>query len=105
VDSEEVIAERKLLYSSKGQNERRQFAIQISAPSLTKAGSKPFPMDEGAASCGVHFEGLEGLDFEVHGIDAIHALAQATNIDEYLRPMTTKYDFYWLSGDPYFEGT
>ncbi len=105
MDSKGVIAERKLLYSIKGRNERRQFAIQIGAPSLVKANSKAFPMDEGAASCTVHFEGLEGRDFDVHGIDAIHALAQATNIDGHLRPMTANYDFYWLSGEPYFEGT
>jgi len=61
-------------------------------------------MDEGAAICTVHFDGLDEGSFDAHGIDPIHALAQAANIDGYLRAMTGKYDFYWPTGEPYFEG-
>jgi hypothetical protein len=46
---------------------------------------------------------LDERSFDVHGIDPIHALAQAAAIDGYLRAMTSRYDFYWLTGEPYFE--
>ena len=98
-----VIAERKLLYSPKGSSDRRPFTVRLSAPVLIGKETKSFPVDEGAASCTLQFDGLNEVSFDVHGIDLIHALAQAANIDGYLRAMTNKYDFYWLSGEPYFD--
>jgi len=99
-----MVAERKLLYSVKGQEVRHEFAIQVTSPVLVQRDAKRFPIDDGAAVCTVRYEGLDEPSFDVHGIDPIHALAEATNIDRYLRALAGKYDFYWATGEPYFDG-
>lgn len=103
MSSSGVIAERQLLYSAKGDDRRRPFTIRLMAPVLHRPDQKPFPMEKGSAVCTIAFDGLNEHGFDVHGIDSIHALAQAANVDEYLRGMTSKYEFYWPTGEPYFE--
>lgn len=101
--SRTIIAERKLVYSKKGMSERCPFSIRLSVPTPIERGSRPFPVDDGATSCTISYEGLDERSVEVHGIDPIHALAQASDIDRYLRALTSKYDLYWPTGEPYFD--
>jgi hypothetical protein len=65
--------------------------------------SAKFSFDPGAAGCTISFDGLQTESIETHGIDALHALAQAIDIDTYLRGMGKQYDFYWATGEPYFD--
>jgi hypothetical protein len=60
-------------------------------------------LDAGSAVCAIAFEGLSVADVEVHGVDTLHALAEAVNVDIYLRGMAKKFDFFWPTGEPYFD--
>lgn len=97
------IAERKLLFSPKGKQERRPITIRVSAPSLIEQGSVNFRFDEGTAVCTIEFEGLGEESVDVHGADSIQALLMAADIDRYLKGMKRRYDFYFPNGEPYFE--
>ena len=96
-----VIAERQLQYATKGGDQRRSLIVKIHAP--REAAAVGYQLDGGASICTVKFEGLPGVEFDVHGIDTVHALLQAADIDHHLRNLSTKYDFFWASGEPYFD--
>lgn len=98
-----VIAKRKLLYSIKGESTQREFTVNIGAPYLLEKELVSFNCDPGAASCTIEFDGLRERSIEVHGIDLLHALQMAVDIDPYLKGMQNKYNFYWSTGEPYFE--
>lgn len=61
------IAERKLLYSLKGSDIRKDLVIRIGIPYLLEEGMVNFPFNEGVAGCPVEFDaaekGTEGLFF------------------------------------------
>jgi hypothetical protein len=96
------IAERRLLYSSKGSNARKEFVIRIGAPYSVEsvAGS---PVVESCSACHVEIEGIDERYSEVYGGDSIQAINLATNLGPFLRRLQKKYDLYWLSGEPYFD--
>jgi hypothetical protein len=98
--TKDFIAERELLFSHKGQTSRHQFVVRVGAPREAKAGVE---LDEGASTSVITFEGLGVSDIEVHGIDSLHAVAQAIDVDKYLRGMTKSFDFFWPSGEGYFD--
>lgn len=98
-----TIAERELLYSLKGERDRRKLVIRISAPYLVDKEAVKFDFDHGAAGCAIEFGGLPEDSIDVFGIDPIHALTLAVDIDSYLQGMRKKYDFFWSSGEPYFD--
>ncbi len=99
------IAKRELLYSLKGDSTKNKLIIKISTPYPIEENLVNFEIHPGASACKIEFEGLpNSLIEEVHGADSIQALAFATNIDPYLKGLEKKYDFYWSSGEPYFEG-
>jgi len=101
----EWIAERKLTYTRKGESNKSELTIRIGKPYLLKEGEVNFPAHEGAAGCSVEFNGLEDgyYNDEVYGADSIQALQLATNIEPTLVHLSEKYDFYFLTGEPYFE--
>jgi hypothetical protein len=98
-----VVAERELLCSLKGGSERRRCRVQVFLPELTEPSQISPRLDGGAASCRVAFDGVAIPPIEVHGIDSVHALGLAIDIDRHLRSFAAKYDFYWATGEPYFE--
>ena len=97
-----TIAERHLLFCRKGELDRQRFIVRILEPCLVTQDMANFSFDDGASVCSVEYEGLNEPSIEIHGIDSIHALAQAADIDTLLRSMDSKYCFYWLTGEPYF---
>ena len=98
------IATRELVYARKGSPDRRRFIIRVSAPYPIEKGAVNFEFHPGDSVCEIEFDGLpENLVEKVYGIDSIHALSLATNIDPYLKGLEKKYDLYWLSGEPYFD--
>jgi hypothetical protein len=98
------IAERELLYSLKGKSTRQRLVVRISAPYLVDGSMVNFKFDPGTAGCTIEFDGLpDSLVEHVYGADSVQALALAADIDSYLQGMSKKYDFYWVTGEPYFE--
>lgn len=100
--SEQVIGERALLYSIKGSDERRSFHIRIFAPHAVEQEAVNFQVSPGMARCVVAFVEIdEEVDF--YGMDSMQAIAMTANVDVYLKNFDSKYDFFWLTGEPYFE--
>ncbi|MBK9494035.1 MAG: hypothetical protein IPO08_05735 [Xanthomonadales bacterium] len=98
-----VVAERELLFSLKGKCERQRFAVQIYSPHLVTAADVSFAIDSGTACCRVVFLGLGESDYLAYGADTLQALALAVDVDPILRGMSKKYDFFFDSGESYFE--
>ena len=90
------IAERQLMFAPKGSSERRMFAIRIGTP---------YWVDNDEARCPVELDGLPLKEkiSDAPGMDLMQALELAINIDSLLRKLRNKYDFYWPTGEPYFD--
>ena len=98
------IAERKLLYSLKGFDDKRDLIIRIGTPYIVKQGMVEFPIGDGLIGCHIETIGLEKeYSHEVYGVDGIQALDNATDIDPFLERLRKKYDLYWPTGEDYFE--
>lgn len=104
------IAERELLYSLKGSDERSNLTVRISEPYLLKEGMVGFSFREGTAGCTIEFIGLkEGFVYEgtnvheAYGMDTIQAIQIAIDIDSPLKWLSKKYDIYFPCGELYFE--
>jgi hypothetical protein len=98
------IAERRLQFTPKGGTERRDLAIRIGQPYLVESGSVNFTVAEGTAGCSVEYSGIDEdyLD-EVYGADLLQALQLATDVEPTLRRLSKKYDFFFTTGEPYFD--
>lgn len=101
----QFIAERKLLYSLKGGDTRKEFVIRLGAPYLVQEGMVNFSVGkEGCWRCHVEIEGLDEKYLEeVYGADSLQAVNIASNAEPFLKRLQKKYDLYWLSGEPYFD--
>jgi hypothetical protein len=97
------IAERNLLFSIKNQAVRRKLRVQVSAPAVVTQDSVKFPVDGVMAKCHVEFEGLNEHSFDVYGTDSMQAVNLASNIESVIKRLSDKYDFFWATGEPYFE--
>ena len=99
-----IIAQRKLLFSSKGSTDKKALLVNIFEPRPIDQHEVDFPVHPGASSCKVEIDGLpDEFIEEVHGADSIQSLAFAVEIDGYLKSLQKKYDIYWPSGEPYFD--
>lgn len=87
-------AERKLLYSLKGSSIRQNLVVKLSMPYLVDENMVNFKFDPGTAGCRIEFDGLPEANIEVHGVDTLHALKLAADVDPYLRGLDKKYDLY-----------
>ena len=100
----DCIAKRELAYSIRGGGERRNLVIRIFEPFEVREGTVSFKVDAGTAGCRWEIDGLpEKPTDTVYGADSLQALQLASNIDGVLRSLGKKYEFYFLSGEPYFE--
>ncbi len=100
----QCIAERNLFFSLKGSNERSLLIIRIFAPRKVVAGDVDFDFAEGTAVCVVQFQGLSGAEaVQIYDADTVQALQLASDVDSTLERWTKKYDFYFPSGENYFE--
>jgi hypothetical protein len=98
------IAERRLLFSKKGDSQRHELVIRIGQPYLLEKGMVNFEFDDGVAGCSVEFVGFDevGLN-ETYGADSLQALQLAADVEPILKTFSRKYDFFIPEGDPYFE--
>ena len=101
---EQFIAERKLLYSLKGDHVQKEFSVRLGAPYHVAEGTVDFSVGkEGCSGCHIEIVGLNETYPEVYGADALQAITLATNaIEPFLQRLQKKYDLYWLTGEPYF---
>jgi hypothetical protein len=99
------IAQRDLLFSKKGSSAKLELHVRIGLPKVIDRTSTGVLLDPGSSVCTITFEGLGINDIEVDGVDTLHALAQAVDIDKYLHGMRKNFDFFWPNGEPYFDDT
>ena len=92
------------MYSRPGDNERKPVSIRIYAPFRVEQNTVNFTISEGVAACKYELHGLpEQIADTVYGADSIQALELACNIDGLLKSLGKKYQFYFPTGEPYFE--
>jgi hypothetical protein len=98
------IAERSLVFSEKGNLERKPLLIRIYAPQPVDPGTVRWRPDANTSSCLVEFDGIpEGNHGEIYGADSIQALQLAVDIEPMLRHLSERYDFYFPNGEGYFD--
>ena len=97
------IAERKLLVSEKTSDTTREVIIKISEPFIATEENASFPVDGVASGCHVEIVGLEEPGFDMYGMDSLQAINLASNIEPLLERLSDKYNFFWITGEPYFE--
>ncbi len=100
---EKFIAERKLQYSEKGSDIRKNFSIRISAPYPVDERKVEFPIKEGFSGCSIYIDGLGETLPDVYGADSLQAVNLASNVEPFLERLQKKYEIYWSSGEPYFD--
>lgn len=99
----EIIAERKLAFTIRGEEARRKLVIQVHLPTEVNPEEVSFDVSSGTASCRVEFVGLDEPAHVAFGADTIQALELALNIDPILRSLEKKYSFYFPDGEAYFD--
>lgn len=97
------IAERKLLFSTKSNANKRPFRLRISAPYIVEQQDVQFDVDGVVAGCHVDIDGIDEAAFEVYGMDSLQAVNMASDIEPVLKRLSLKYDFFWSTGEPYFD--
>lgn len=97
------VAERKLLFSQKGATKKNALTVKVSAPIVATDSNAQFPVDGVVAVCRVEIEGLDEPGFDLYGVDSLQAINLASNIEPLLKRLSQKYDFFWATGEPYFE--
>jgi hypothetical protein len=103
-DKKTVIAERHLLFSEKGQSERRPLVIRIFAPRPIDPCSVSFEVSPGTAVCTVEFDGISDETLgDTYGADSLQALQLAADIEPVLKRLSHRYDFYFPTGEGYFD--
>ena len=88
------IAERHLLYSPIGKHDQKQLTIRI---------GRPYWLRDGVAACPLEWDGLFGPLPDVQGADLLHALHLAADVEPMLTKLRSKYDFFFATGEPYFD--
>ena len=103
--STDFVAERRLKYSAKDSDERVDMVVRVGAPFIVEEGTVDFPVDGALSGCCVEIIGLPWEVREVYyGADQLQALQLAANIDPLVRRFERQFDFFFCTGEPYFEG-
>jgi hypothetical protein len=103
--STDFVAERRLRFGAKGSDERVDIVVRVGAPFIVEEGTVDFPVDGEISGCFVEILGLPKEVREIYyGADQLQALQLAANIDPLLRRFERQFDFFFCTGEPYFEG-
>lgn len=103
-EEHKTIAGRQLHYTKIGETQRRIVTILIGAPYLLTEDNADIAFDEGTARCVFSFDGIAERGVEATGADTLQAIELAVNsVERVLRHLCKKYEFYYLTGEPYFE--
>lgn len=99
-----TIAERRLCWAPKGERNRSEFVVRIGEPFVVEPGTVDFPVSEGTGACRRQFDGFPlKIDDTIYGADTVQALQLVPDIDSTLRRFSDRYDFFFATGEPYFE--
>ncbi len=99
-----VIAQRNLLFSVKGQTERRPLVIRLYAPQPVTPDSPLYRPGQETASCRVEFDGIAAGNLgDTFGADTLQAIQLAADIEPTLKRLSKEYDFYFPTGERYFD--
>ncbi len=100
----EYAAERNLLVAKKGSDFRTELSIKVGLPYIVSQNTVNFIVDGEAGACEVDIFGLaEPFNEVTYGADLLQALQLAANIEPVLQRLSNNYDFYFTTGEPYFE--
>jgi hypothetical protein len=100
----QYIAQRKLLFSEKGSQQKFAVTVQLTAPHELAEGEVDFQFSSGTAVCTICFKGLPKVKPEqVYGADTLQALQLASNVEPILKRLSNSYDIYFPTGESYFE--
>ena len=91
---DKCIAERRLLFSPKGESMLKELHIRV---------GEPYWVNEDMAACPIEFNGLFDEYSDVCAADLLQALHLAADVEPFLKKLCNKYDFFFSSGEPYFE--
>jgi hypothetical protein len=97
------IAERHLLFAGKNDGVRKKLTVGICAASVVVQDEVKYPVDGVMSKCHVELEGLNEHSFDVFGTDSMQAVNLASNIEAVIKRLSAEYDFFWATGEPYFE--
>lgn len=97
------IAERHLWFAKKEGGARIQLVVGICAPVVVAREEVRYPVDGVMSKCHVELEGLSEHSFDVFGTDSMQAINLASNIEAVIKRLSEEYDFFWATGEPYFE--
>lgn len=103
MDQMQLIARRKLLFTSRDNATPRACAVGVTAPRDVVPG--PDREGDPLSVCEIVFEGLDVAPIAVHGADSLQAVSMAADVDGYLRGLEREqgFEFFWDDGSPYFE--
>jgi len=97
-------ATRTLLISEKGKEVRSQLTIKIGIPYVVKQDQVNFEVDGETSACEVEINGLNEAFREItYGADLLQALQLSADVDPLLKRFSNIYDFYFKTGEPYFD--
>lgn len=100
----QYIAQRKLLFSEKGNPKKFSVTVQLTVPKELREGDVEFQFSAGTAVCTVNFEGLPHVKPEhVYCADTLQAVQLASNVESILERLSKSYDIYFPTGEGYFE--
>ena len=94
MNQEDVIAERSLLFSSKGASSRKILEIKVGRPYKHS--------EEDCFVCDVVWLGIS-RSYDVAGVDSLQAVQLAVDVEPQLKALANEYDLFFDSGEPYFE--
>jgi len=97
------IAERHLWFTKKGGGARKKLIVGICAPVVVAQEEVQYPVDGVMSKCHVELDGLNEHTFDVFGTDSMQAINLASNIEVVIKRLSEEYDFFWNTGEPYFE--
>lgn len=97
------LAERHLLFSRKNDGVRKKLTVGICAPKVVAQDEVKYQVDGVMSKCHVELEGLNEHSFDVFGTDSMQAVNLASNIEAVIKRLSDEYDFFWATGEPYFE--
>jgi hypothetical protein len=97
------IAERHLLFVGKNDGVRKKLTVGICAPTVVAQDEVKYQVDGVMSKCHVELEGLNEHSFDVFGTDSMQAVNLASNIEAVIKRLSAEYDFFWATGEPYFE--
>ena len=98
------IAERKLLFSDKNALSRKEMTIKISEPFVLTKNDVKFSVDGVMCGCRVEIVGLDEPGFNLYGMDSLQTINIASDVEPLIKRLSEKYDFFWMTGEPYFDG-